>query len=141
MSRKTRPLVVVASAVMLALAGTALAADIVPTVITIPGMDCGGCAKKVAAKLVAVQGVAKAEPDMETKTIKVTLKADAVLSPKALWEAVEKAKQQPMKLEGPSGTFTSKPKQESRDSRATQATCVVPGRPSCTRPHRPAKEG
>ena len=111
MSSKTRPLVVVASAVMLVLAGTALAADLVPTVITIPGMHCGGCAKKVAAKLVEVQGVAKAEPDMETKTIKVTPKADAVLSPKALWEAVETAKQKPMKLEGPSGTFTSKPNQ------------------------------
>lgn len=87
----------------------AYAADPAPTTITIPGMHCGGCAKKVAAKLTAVAGVAKAEADVEAKTIKVTPKGGAVVSPKALWEAVEKAEQTPTKLEGPSGVFTKKP--------------------------------
>jgi Cu+-exporting ATPase len=47
---------------------------------------------------------------VDTQTAKVTPKPKAVLSPKALWEAVEKAKKTPAKLEGPSGTFTAKPK-------------------------------
>ncbi len=87
----------------------AYAADPAPTTITVPGMHCGGCAKKIAAKLTAVVGVAKAEADVEAKTIKITPKANVVVSPKALWEAVEKAEQTPTKLEGPSGVFTKKP--------------------------------
>lgn len=87
----------------------AYAADPAPTTITIPGMHCGGCAKKVAAKLTAVAGVAKAEADVEAKTIRITPKADVVVSPKALWEAVEKAEQTPTRLDGPSGVFTKKP--------------------------------
>ncbi len=87
----------------------AYAADPAPTTITIPGMHCGGCAKKVAAKLQQVNGVAKAEANVEAKTIKITPKADMVVSPKALWEAVEKAEQTPTKIDGPSGIFTKKP--------------------------------
>jgi copper chaperone CopZ len=88
---------------------SAKAADPAPTAITIPGLDCAGCAKKVAVKLAAVPGVSKAEPDLATKTIKVTPKANTAVSPKALWEAVEKAEQTPTKLVGPGGTFTAKP--------------------------------
>ena len=90
-------------------AGTAQAADPVPTTISIPGLHCGGCAKKVAAKLVTVAGVAKADADMKLKTIKVTPKPGYTPSPKAMWEAVEKADQKPAWMQGPSGTFTSKP--------------------------------
>jgi Cu+-exporting ATPase len=111
MKTEVRWLMALAVAVLLMAGHAAYAADPVPTTITIPGMHCGGCAKKVATKLVEVQGVAKAEPNVEAKTIKVTPRANVVLSPKALWEAVEKADQEPKKLEGPSGTFTSKPKQ------------------------------
>ncbi|MBX7102605.1 MAG: heavy-metal-associated domain-containing protein [Gemmataceae bacterium] len=90
---------------------TAAAADPVPTKITIPDLHCMGCAKSVVAQLTAVTGVAKAEPDLATKTITVTPKAGVVLSPKKLWEAVEdKAQKKPTKLDGPSGTFSSKPK-------------------------------
>ncbi len=89
--------------------GTVRGSEPIPTTITIPKMDCGGCAKKIAAKLTEVAGVAKAEPNVEARTIKVTAKANVLVSPKALWEAVEKADKKPTKLEGPSGAFTSKP--------------------------------
>ena len=46
----------------------------------------------------------------KSKTAIVVPKGDATLSPLQLWEAVEKAGKVPVKLEGPSGTFTSKPK-------------------------------
>jgi copper chaperone CopZ len=86
------------------------AADPKPTVITISNMHCDGCAKKVTDQLVTVVGVAKAEADVAAKTVKIIPKANATVSPKALWEAVEKADKTPTKLQGPGGTFTEKPK-------------------------------
>ena len=86
------------------------AADPKPTIITISNMHCAGCAKKVTDQLNTVIGVGKAEADLAAKTVKITPKTNATLSPKALWEAVEKADKTPTKLEGPDGTFTDKPK-------------------------------
>lgn len=88
----------------------AYAADPKPTTITIPEMDCPSCAKKIADKLVKVDGVAKAEADVKTKTIKVTPKPGLAPSPKELWEAVEKLEKTPTRLDGPGGVFTAKPK-------------------------------
>jgi copper chaperone CopZ len=74
-------------------------------------MDCEVCAKKAVAKLSAVSGVAKVEPDFEARTLTVTPKAGETLSPKALWEACVAGGQDPSKLEGPSGVFTAAPAQ------------------------------
>lgn len=87
-----------------------MAAETAATTITLQDMHCEGCAKKVGGKLTAVSGVAKVEYDVEQKIMVVTPKDNVVLSPKALWQAVEKAGKVPTKLEGPSGTFTEKPK-------------------------------
>lgn len=80
------------------------------TTLTVEEMHCAGCAKKVATKLVTVDGVAKVEVTLQTKSFVITPKPKATLSPKALWEVAEKAEAKPTKLEGPSGSFTSKPK-------------------------------
>ncbi len=85
------------------------ATDAKQTTISVPGMDCGGCAKKLATAVSKVTGVAKVETDVEAKTIKITPKSQSALSPKTLWEAVENSGKKPTKLEGPYGTFTSKP--------------------------------
>lgn len=91
--------------------GTSLpAAEPAVTKITVPDMDCPGCAKKLVAKLQAVSGVANVKADVDEKVITVTAKPKAKLSPLALWEAVEKGGKEVSKLEGPSGTLTSKPK-------------------------------
>lgn len=95
--------------VALALGNSARATDPVPTTIAIADMHCGGCAKKIAARLSEVPGVATVQTDLEAKTAVVRPKAQTVLSPRALWEGVEKAGKQPIKLEGPSGKFTAKP--------------------------------
>jgi copper chaperone CopZ len=79
------------------------------TTISAPDMDCEVCAKKVVAKLGAVPGVAKVEPDFEAHTLTITPKPGETLSPKALWEACVAGGQEPAKLEGPSGVFTSAP--------------------------------
>lgn len=81
------------------------------TTITLEVLSCEGCAKKVATKLLEIRGVANVKTDLKTKSATVIPKAEASLSPRQLWEAVEKAGKKPIKLQGPSGTFTSKPKQ------------------------------
>lgn len=85
------------------------AANPAPTAIVIADMHCQGCAKKVAAQLYQVPGVAAVQADMQAQKLLVTPKEQALVSPRALWEAVEKAGKQPTRLEGPSGTFTAKP--------------------------------
>lgn len=80
------------------------------TTITLKALDCESCAKKVAAKLSEVRGVGDVTTEVKSKTAIVVPKDDETLSPLQLWEAVEKADKVPVKLEGPSGTFTSKPK-------------------------------
>jgi len=90
--------------------GTAQAAEPAVTTISVEGMHCAGCASKVTRRLQAVTGVAVAKTDAPSSTAWTTAKGGAVLSPKALWEAVEQAGYKPLKLVGPSGTFTTKPK-------------------------------
>ena len=108
--RTMRKSTLVTTLALLALGQAVWAADPVPTTITIPDMHCMGCAKKMANKLYAVQGVAKVEASVEATTMTVTPKAQQAPSPRALWEAIEKAGYKPSKIEGPSGTFKEKPK-------------------------------
>ena len=96
--------------VLLTLASTLPAAETVVTSITVKDMHCAGCVKKIAAQLYAVRGVKEVRVDMKKKTLFVTPQANAILSPRALWVAVEKAGDQPIRLSGPSGTFTEKPR-------------------------------
>jgi copper chaperone CopZ len=86
------------------------AADPPVTTISVKGMHCQGCASKVASNLQAVKGVSTADVDASKAVAVVIAKESAVPSPKALWEAVEKAGYTPTKLVGPAGTFTKKPK-------------------------------
>jgi copper chaperone CopZ len=109
MNTKTRWMVALVVALLAGAWQAAEASDPKPTTITIPEMDCPSCAKKIADKVAKVDGVAKAEADVKTKTIKVTPKVGVVPSPKGLWEAVEKSDKTPTRLEGPSGVFTTKP--------------------------------
>ena len=98
-----------AAMVALVLATVVRAQDPALTKITIPDMECNGCMKKVNSALTGVPGVAQVSADLKTHTAWVKPKPQTVLSPKALWEAVEKVGKEPSKLEGPSGTFTAKP--------------------------------
>jgi Cu+-exporting ATPase len=72
-------------------------------------MCCGGCAKKIASKLYAVRGVKAVQCDVKGKRVAVVPQQNVVLSPRALWEAVEMGEDRPLQLVGPSGTFTTKP--------------------------------
>jgi len=87
------------------------AATSTKTTITLKVLSCEGCAKRVREKLTAVSGVGDVKTDLRTKSATIVPKRGATPSPKLLWEAIEKAGKTPLKLVGPSGTFTSKPKE------------------------------
>ncbi len=97
--------------VSMLLLGEAAAAEVSSaSVITIGGLHCEGCAKKVASKLEAVKAVASARVDVKLGRAVVTPVKDAAISPRALWEAVESSGYRPIRVDGPSGVFIQKPK-------------------------------
>jgi Cu+-exporting ATPase len=110
MRQQTSWSMALAAVALLGLATIGRATDPAATVITIGDLECQGCAKKVTAKLNEVPGVAAVQADVQAKPATITPKAQTALSPRALWEAVEKAGKTPMKLEGPNGKFTAKPR-------------------------------
>lgn len=84
-------------------------ADAATSTIAVDGMTCAGCAKAVGKAVAAVEGVESAAADVKTKALTVTAKKGATPSPKAMWEAVEKAGYTPTRIEGAAGTFDKKP--------------------------------
>ena len=94
--------------------GTAWGAEatppLAPTRITVEGMHCPTCAKKITGRLKTVAGVVDAQADVKAGIITVLPKDGSTPSPKALWEAVEQAKFKPVRLDCPNGSFRSKPK-------------------------------
>ena len=90
---------------------SAAAADAkLSTSISIDGLHCAACAKKIEGKLKAIREVSTVKIDVEAGIATVTSKVDKSLSPRAMWEAVEKAGFTPTQLDGPSGSLTEKPK-------------------------------
>ena len=85
------------------------AANPTTTAITIPDMCCKGCAKNVFNQMMQVPGVAGVQADLKAKIVMVHPLPEKAPSPRAMWEAVEKANKTPTRLQGPAGTFTSKP--------------------------------
>lgn len=79
------------------------------SVVTIEGMHCAACAKAVAGKLKRVPNVADATVDAKSGLATVSPVLGKELSARSLWEAVEAGGYRPTRIEGPSGTFTSKP--------------------------------
>lgn len=92
------------------LVGNLWAQDPTLTKITFSDMHCAGCAKTVAKTLQSMPGVAQAGADFQSRTAMVKPMPQVVLSPKALWEAMEKINQKPARIDGPNGSFTEKPK-------------------------------
>ncbi len=103
-------IVSLASVLTIGLGTKIAAAEKAPTTITVDGMHCPSCAKKIAGKLTAASGVAAVSTDVKAAQLQVTATAKTNPSPKALWEAVEAAGYKTVKIEGPSGVFTEKPK-------------------------------
>lgn len=79
------------------------------TAVVLDDIHCMGCAKKINGKVTAVPGVAEMRVDLKAKTIWAMHKQGVTPSAKALWEAVEAADHQPVKMQTPTATHTSKP--------------------------------
>jgi copper chaperone CopZ len=79
------------------------------TVIAVEKMHCEGCAKRIGAKLQQVAGVASLQVDVQKKLLWVHPQPGRQLSPRALWEAVEQARDRPLWVQGPTGKFLRKP--------------------------------
>lgn len=96
--------------VSLIFAGQVRAAQPTYTTIHVSDMHCDACAKKIAAELYVLPGVHEVRADVPKSIAYVVPKSQENVSPRAVWEAVEKAGFTPVKLSGPSGVFTGKPK-------------------------------
>lgn len=70
---------------------------------------CPVCAQKITSALRQFPGVVDARADIASKTFVVVPATGQGLSPRALWDAVERGGEQPIRLVGPSGTFDVKP--------------------------------
>lgn len=80
------------------------------TIVTVKKL-CPTCGKKIVQKLEQIPHVASASINVEQRLVQVTAKPGQILSPRLVWELVEKGGEQPVKLQGPSGTFTAKPQE------------------------------
>jgi periplasmic mercuric ion binding protein len=94
------------------LGGSAVGAEsTATTTIRVKDMHCEACATKIRRGLFTVAGVVNVKTDLKAHLAVVVPQQSRQPSPRALWEAVEKAGFQVMQLDGPSGTFTDKPRQ------------------------------
>ena len=91
-------------------ASTANAAEPTYTTINVEKMCCKGCAQKIASQLYVVRGVKEVRVNLDNKVVYVIPQQSKTVSPRAMWEAVEKGEDTPLQLAGPSGTFTQKPR-------------------------------
>ena len=87
---------------------SAEAADL-GTTIEVQGMHCVSCARKIAGHLQAVPEAGPVAVDVATGKVTVPPRSQAAPSPRALWEAVERAGYKPLQMIGPYGTFKAKP--------------------------------
>ncbi len=100
----------VAAIATLAQQAASSAAEVEQTIIHVKDMHCTDCAKKIASKLYAVPGVVGVRAIVKDGVAYITPQAAKQPSPRALWEAVESAEFQPIRIAGPGGTHTTKPK-------------------------------
>lgn len=87
------------------------------TTIQVSDMHCANCAKKIARKIYAVQGVVQVKTDVKKHIAVVAPQKGRQLDPLAIWKAVEAAGFEPVKLVGPAGEFTTKKELEERLAR------------------------
>lgn len=91
-------------------ASAANAAEPIYTTINVEKMCCNGCAQKIASQMYVVKGVKEIRVNLDKRIVFVIPQQNKVISPRAMWEAVEKGEDKPLQLAGPSGTFNTKPR-------------------------------
>jgi copper chaperone CopZ len=111
MKRQSVRMVVLGYIAVLGLTAAAQAAPLFrgsPTTITIK-MENENCANRIVASLREVPNVGEVRTDLAKKVAVVAPAGLRSPSARAVWEAVEKTGHGVVQLQGPQGTFTSKP--------------------------------
>lgn len=80
------------------------------TVIELDTMQCDDCARAIASHLYQVPGVAGVSTNLDTKRVFIDPQQNIDPAPRAMWEAIESAGYEPIRLAGPFGVFTTKPR-------------------------------
>src|SRR5438874_540348 len=111
MFRRIQTALLVVSLLAALVSSATYAASNSVTTIRVKDMHCEACAAKIRRGLFSVAGVVSVKTDVKTHVAFVIPQQDRQPSPRAMWEAVEKAGFQVVQLEGPRGTFTEKPPQ------------------------------
>ncbi len=106
---KSKFTMAVMAMLLVAFASTAMAEETNWTTVEVKEIHCAGCAKKIAARIYAVKGVKEVRANVKKNTLIIAPTAGTTFSPAAIWVAIEKSKNVPLRLAGPSGTFTTKP--------------------------------
>jgi Cu+-exporting ATPase len=86
------------------------AAPAAQSAVYVKDMHCEACAKKIASKLYTVKGVVRVKTSVKKGVATIVTEKGKSVSPLALWEAVEAAEFEPIKVATPQGTYTRKPK-------------------------------
>ena len=79
------------------------------TKVELKELHCLNCAKKIATEVHKVDGVAEMRVDLKQKLVFVVHKSGQTPSAKKLWEAIEEADHEPVKMETPTATHQKKP--------------------------------
>jgi copper chaperone CopZ len=80
-----------------------------PYIATCPSIEDEGCVANIRKEVMKLEGVASVECNIQAKKATITPKSGAKLSPRELWEALERSGEPATKLDGPPGLFTAKP--------------------------------
>jgi copper chaperone CopZ len=78
--------------------------------VVVPKMCCGKESKPAINELLKVDGVSNVIADHKERTLTVFAKPGDKPSPRAIWEAVERLKLQPVELRTADAKFIEKPK-------------------------------
>lgn len=100
-------MLLLATAILLSSPSSAVAAEPATVVMNV-GEMCGGCVKKITARLSKMPEVATIQCSIPKKSVTVVPKAGGVSS-KAIWEAMAEIGKTPTKLVDATGTYTQKP--------------------------------
>lgn len=78
--------------------------------VYIPNMHCESCAKKIRSRLFTVKGVSRVVTWVKNDLAVIEPAPGKVVSPKAIWDTLEKGKFEVDRIETPQGVIKEKPK-------------------------------
>jgi copper chaperone CopZ len=78
-------------------------------VLVTKNMCCAHESVPAIKELSRVPGIGRVTADHEKRTLLIAPRANTAPSPRAIWEAAERAKIEPIQLATPQGVFKSKP--------------------------------